>query len=284
MGLNFEITDHNPRPPLTNSNKDFNLKIISQNMNSLNISDLGANRGADKLHTKLVAILKGRADIYMLQDIRLGDNVTEFKNQLILTAFGSYTVYLNSKGTSRGVGVLIRNSLNHKVYRVHNSVCDNVQIIEMSVGEKFFFLINLYGPKVSQNGQFYNELKNYLESFNCSDYFIAGDMNIVTNVIQPNNFSNNNIELHNQINIPNEQLSRQVVDWLSTGEIMDRYRTLYPFKKEFSYESFQANYYKRSRIDNVLCCNTFSSNITKIEYPHRFSSALDHKPIAIHIG
>ena len=113
---------------------------------------------------------------------------------------------------------------------------------------------------------------------------MVGDMNVITNVIPPNNFENNNIELFNQVNIPNETLSRQLVDWLSSGEISDRFRTLYPFKKVFSYESFQANYYKRSRIDNVICCNNFSENITKIDYPNRFSSSLDHKPIAVFVG
>ena len=284
MVLTFEITEYNPRPPLSNSLKDFNFKIVSQNMNSMNLSELGSSRNGDRLHTKLVAILKGRADIYALQDLRLGDNVDDFKNQLILTAFGSYTAYLNSQNSSRGVGVLIKNSLRHKVYRIHSSACENIQIIEMSVGDRFFNLINIYGPKVSQNNNFYNELRSYLESINCVNYCIMGDMNVITNVIPPNHFENNNIELFNAVLIPNETLSRQLVDWLSTGEICDRFRTLYPFKKIFSYESFQLNYYKRSRIDNVLCCNLFSDCITKIDYPNRYSSMLDHKPIEIFIG
>ena len=284
MVLIFETIDYNPRPSLSNSTKDFNFKIISQNMNTMNLSDLGSSKDGDKLHTKLVALLKRRADIYMLQDLRLADGIDDFKNQLILTAFGSYTAYLNSSQASRGVGVLIKNSLRHKVYKIHNSVCQNCQIIEMSVGDRFFNLINIYGPKVTQNNNFYNELRNYLESINCINYVMAGDMNIVTNVIPPNEFENNNIELYNMINIPNEMLSKQMVDWLSTGEINDRFRTLYPFKKIFSYESFQLNYVKRSRIDNVICCNTFSDSISKIDYPNRLSSLFDHKPIEISIG
>ena len=61
MVLNFEIVDYNPRPPLSNDRKDFNFKLISQNMNSMNLSELGSSKTGDKLHTKLIAILKGRA-------------------------------------------------------------------------------------------------------------------------------------------------------------------------------------------------------------------------------
>ena len=82
--------------------------IISQNMNSTNMSSLAQVSDENKFHEKVNALIKQKSNIYLMQDIRLGTHSEKFKRELLQNRFGNFDCYLNSKKTERGVGILIR--------------------------------------------------------------------------------------------------------------------------------------------------------------------------------
>ena len=102
--LVFEEIIHSADPPFnTNQGKVLTgIKILSQNVNTLNLSTLFNPRDKVKFHKKILAVLKGGADIICIQDVRLGDHSEHFKNQFKLHSQGSYECYMNSDKAERG--------------------------------------------------------------------------------------------------------------------------------------------------------------------------------------
>ena len=254
FNLDFEEIIHCQPPPWNNSNNKnlSGLKILSQNTNTLNLSTLYNPQSKDKFHTKIVAILKKGADIICLQDVRIGDNIDDFQTNFDLHALGQYKCFINSNKTERGVAIMIRKSLKFKVYRQYNSLCQNSLILDMEVNGVRFVLNNIYGPLQIDCPNFYNDMRAKIDAIGVPKFLWVGDMNIVTDLTEPGGNENHNLELHEYVTIPNKNLSKQMIDLMSSGFIYDKFRLLYPTLTQYSYKSFQENTTKRSRIDQVM--------------------------------
>jgi hypothetical protein len=71
---------------------------------------------------KLYSIVKLKSDVIFLSDIRLpngnvqNDSATQkISNTFLVNPYCAYNCYFNSSGNSRGVGILIKHSLNFTV-------------------------------------------------------------------------------------------------------------------------------------------------------------------------
>ncbi len=85
-------------PPPMNVN-DYNLycfeniRFLSQNCNSLNLSVNHLNRDKGKCNIKISSILKNEAKIICLQDTRVSKYENKLKNIISLNKFGSYSLF-----------------------------------------------------------------------------------------------------------------------------------------------------------------------------------------------
>ena len=85
--LDFDEFVISPPPPVIEHEINMysleNIKILSQNCNSLNLSSNNINRDQGKCSIKLNAILKNKANIICLQDTRVSKYESILKNLLL---------------------------------------------------------------------------------------------------------------------------------------------------------------------------------------------------------
>ena len=274
-------------PPPMNVN-DYNLycfeniRFLSQNCNSLNLSVNHLDRDKGKSNIKLSSILKNEAKIICLQDTRVSKYENKLKNIISLNKFGSYNLFLNSSLSERGVVTLINKSIPHEVYKIYKSRCENLLMLDMSVCNERFLLVNCYAPTQSINKDFFPSLRIKIEQIGLKKFCIVGDLNALTCNLPINSHCYlNNYETLNMKNIPNPIHTNNLVKWLKDDFCIDKYRILYPNTKMFSYIPFNNLATNRSRIDHALVSNEFSPLISDVQYYDRVSNLFDHKPIIL---
>ena len=288
MGVVFD--DHIISSPPPNYNESIDsiksLKILSQNTNSLSLSDFNLNKSNSKFHTKIVSLLKMGCEIVCLQDVRLGSNLKILENFLYLTKYGSYLAYANSSCNSgRGVAILIKKSLSFTVHNIIKSACNNVIMLDSTIQGCRLILGSIYGPKQENCPTFITDIKNKVDSLGLKNFLLLGDFNCITN-----NFSAkvgdyiNNIELLCMRALPNPTHCKKLSDWLSTGSIIDCYRIKHPFREIYSYCPFDKTACNKSRIDLCLSSSNLHNAILDINYPELLSNLYDHRPIIVKLG
>ena len=135
MGLDFFESINAPLPPNlpNNSNPLSGIKFLSQNVNSLNLSHSNLNTDLDKLQIKLNSVLKTGANIIMLQDVRMGQNINKLRKYLTLSKFGNFELFDNSSKGERGIITLIKKNLPYTVHKIIKSSCENILILDIII-------------------------------------------------------------------------------------------------------------------------------------------------------
>ena len=113
-------------------------------------------------------------DILYLQDTHLIDESTLYFDSL-WKGKCYHSCYSNR---SRGVSILIRNSVQHKLITKINSDSGNFIIVACKIGTVTYLLVNVYGPN-DDEPSFYEELGNQVDSIQTDQILIGGDFNFV---------------------------------------------------------------------------------------------------------
>jgi exonuclease III len=182
----------------------------------------------------LYGITKLKTDIIFLSDIRLcSRNLVSCKDdvQHIFrnNPYGSYDCWFNSTSNKRGVGILIKRSFNVTALRTKADPEENYLLLEVAMSGNNLILGSVYGPN-TQNIQFFNRLREDIESFNCNNVVLGGDWNCTYNT---GNIESN-IDCLNMTRPPNRAHSLAVNELCEALSLTDPYRVLHPNKKEFS--------------------------------------------------
>ena len=88
-----------------------------------------------------------------------------------------------SHGTTgaRGVAILIKKTLNHKIVATRKDKEGRILILEICINEKKYIIANIYAPN-KDTPEFFEELYTLLGDFDNNNVIIAGDFNLVLNV------------------------------------------------------------------------------------------------------
>jgi exonuclease III len=251
-----------------------NITLSCINCNSLNVS----SSGKFNQYLKIYGITKLRTDIIFLSDIRIcGKNRVSFANEIQKTLtynpYGSYKMYYNSSQNKRGVGILIKNTLNIAVSRQIADPDENFLLLDVDLAGSKYTLGSVYGPN-NTNENFFDRLLNECRNLNNEKIVLAGDWNS-TYSMDP---VNNNIDCFKMGMAPNLRHSRLIRNICEELDLSDPYRQLYPNKKDFTYIPRATGATNRSRIDffivsNSLLENNFECNIM----PNLQNKMFDHK-------
>ena len=123
------------------------LTYASINCNSLNMSSVGNNNHLLKIY----GITSLRTDIIFLSDVRLC-NAMGISNSAVLTdsfrinPYGAYKMSLHSRSNKRGVGILIKHSIDFSVLDEEKDDLDNFLVQKISFDGKIVILCAIYGP------------------------------------------------------------------------------------------------------------------------------------------
>ena len=112
-------------------NNHSGISIVSQNVNSLNLSSRSQiNPKLDRTRIKLLSIFALKADIILLQDVRLCDKTSYFVNFALRNSMKSYHVYHNSSKDSRGVCILICAKADYVIHNRYSDLDENILLLK----------------------------------------------------------------------------------------------------------------------------------------------------------
>ena len=260
-----------------------NVKFQTQNVNSLNLSTLDHNiPNVDKFGSKINHILKQSSDVILLQDVRIGTKASSLKKVIQFSKYGSFDVFINSSKSKRGCAILIKKSLNFKVFKSYHSLCENVLLLDLHINEFRLSLVCTYGPIEKDNMNFYISLKEKIKSINNVCFILGGDLNAIPTLTDTSLCPNSgNLDTISMSSLPNVNHCRNLVDWINEGFAIDLFRFIHPNKLEFSYIPYDKTKKNRSRIDHFLVSPSLINVFNKCYYIDSKISNFDHKAVVI---
>jgi len=162
-----------------------NIMLSIQNCNSLNVSSLNRNT-----YTKTTAISNLGADIVFLSDMRLNN-----KHKKIVDIFRTdYRLFYNSSKAKRGVGILVKNSINITIINTFQDAEENILLLHCTLNNNEIVLGAIYGPN-DNNMDFFRDLNRGLSSFPRIPIMLGGDWNATMSAL-PTNYNLDIVNMH----------------------------------------------------------------------------------------
>ena len=253
------------------------MSFSSQNLLSFNVS-----KKDKKTDLKLNAISKSKSDVIFICDIRLNSTRQTYAIHDIekKIKFKGYDLFFNSKGSNRGVGILISSKLDYEIHNKLTDFDDNYILLDITIAKKRCIIGSIYGPNTN-NSDFYEDLSTDLNMFDpMYPVIIGGDWNATYD----NSDAQYNPDVINMVNIPSRLRSNKLLNLCNNHNLCDAYRTLHPLKTEFSYvPNIQMNN-NRSRLDFFLVSKNLIKFINSCSIDHStLNTFFDHKLSLIHI-
>jgi exonuclease III len=221
------------------------ISISSINCNSLNKS----NTAKWNQTLKICGISKLKSDIIFLSDIRiinknLVSSADDIKKLFLNNPYEKYNCFFNSTKNKRGVGILIKQSLQFRILDQINSQDENILALRIHLKNTEVMLISIYGPNNTDPG-FFNVLSDILRTLNDVPVILGGDWNatLSTDPVQ------NNIDVLNMARLPNLSHSNKISDLLVNFNLSDPFRFFYPDRKEYSHVPRYNLSQNKSRLD-----------------------------------
>jgi exonuclease III len=228
---------------------------------------------------KISAITSLESDIVLLCDLRLGTD-DEHKNNLTklfrYNKSKSYEFFYNSSKSSRGVGILISNSLNYKVTNIIKDASENILGITFLIDQVKLRIFSIYGPN-SNDFNFFSDLNNYLSVEPDIAVVIGGDWNATYSI----NVGLDNIDIFRMQSPPSVTRSMWLNQICRDFSLCDPYRALHPTTRDYTFipHGTRAN---RSRIDFFLVGDELITVLGKCDIgPCVGTTLFDHKPVLL---
>jgi exonuclease III len=236
-----------------------------------------------KTLNKILALTRTGNDIILLSDIRLNNLVqVGAVNDLVKKLeFNGYGIIQNSPFSSRGVAILVKNSLNIEILETKSDRIGNILGIKTrSLGAGNLGLLSIYGPNTN-NREFYADLNRIMTELECDNYILGGDWNSTWDSSPPEE----NIDVFFMQNIPSKERSECVLQLARNFRLTDPYRFLYPNSRDYTYVPNAVNNKNRSRIDFFLVSEQIIPEILDASITTgRLTTLFDHKLTYLETG
>lgn len=255
------------------------LTFEAQNMLSLNISTKSL-----KTDAKLKLVTKNKADIIFLSDTRLNTDsnrygIVDIQKKI---SFLGYCSYFNSPGPSRGVGILLKKSLEHSVLTEATCGQGNFLLIKirLPVHDEDIVIGSIYVPN-DNNLNFFDILQQKLESLGTKNIVLGGDWNLTFDVSPVKQ----NIDCLKMQDLPSKPRSERLRNLCRVLKLHDPFRVLHPNNREFTYVPNNRNLTNRSRIDFFLVTESIISSVNECKIScTNIGRIFDHKGITLFTG
>ncbi len=247
------------------------ITLAAQNCNSLNISTK-----CDKQLTKIVAITSLCSNIIFLSDIRMGcsaEHSEKISKMFLTNSTKKYQFIFNSSKSSRGVGMLIDNSLSSLVQHIFKCPSENILGVKLLIDGSPILLISIYGPN-DNDISFYLNLSALIADNPGVPVIVGGDWNTTYSTSDPNR----NPDVLYMKTIPSKMRSGWLNDLCIELELSDPFRAFHPTKRDFTFIP-RGNKKNRSRLDFFLISNSIIPFVQRCDIASSNSISLfDHKP------
>jgi len=190
----------------------------------------------------------------------------------------SYNFFAHSTTNSRGVGILIKKSLNFVCLETKRDEEDNNFIlIRARISNITVIIGSIYGPN-KKDDNFFRRLHNALSGLGNHPTIIGGDWNATYSCL---NVQNNPDVLFMQ-DVPNMHHSKKIRELCREFNLTDPYRVMYPNRLEYTYVPYGTIRKNRSRLDFFLISTDITQRLESCTIKQNTQSKLfDHKAIVI---
>ena len=255
------------------------LSISGINCNSLNMSDIGTFHHLLKIY----GITRLKSDIICLSDIRLCNrqgvsNLSAISQTFLVNPYGSYNFVHNSHSNKRGVGILLKKSLNFTIMQeVPDPTGDNYLLLRLSYSGSEFILGCIYGPN-EIIPDFFTRLEAGITSLGNLPVLLVGDWNCTFSSLP----ANLNPDILNSNSLPNIRHTINMNTMCNNIGLNDPFRVLNPNRKEFTYVPRDPLRRNRSRLDFFLISETLIPQISEHKIAVGLQNKLfDHKAVQL---
>ena len=255
------------------------ISVSILNCNSLNMASANKQTRIRKFY----GIVKLKTDIIMLSDIRMcnkgGVSDLQFISSILaVNPYCAYRMYHQSRSNSRGVGILIKKSLNFSCTgEERDQAADNYLLLRATVCNTTVILGSIYGPNET-NPNFFVNLKNAILRLGNHPCILGGDWNATYSCLP----IASNIDVINMQALPNITNSKKIKEMCLELGLTDPYRALYPNKIEFSFAPWGNTRTNRSRLDYFVISNNIIPLVNECCIKPSVQSRLfDHKAVTL---
>jgi exonuclease III len=177
----------------------------------------------------------------------------------------------------RGVGILLKNSLNFTVLDVKKDRGDNILCAKLQLDGKVFIICAIYGPN-KHDPIFFTDLRDFFQQLGDYPTVVAGDWNCTVNCQS----GAANVDTLNMRTAPNVRHSKLLKNMCNEFDLCDPYRAKFPNRIDFTYVPRISNKNNRSRIDFFIVSSSLLPEISCCEIlPHLQNKLFDHKAISL---
>jgi exonuclease III len=184
---------------------------------------------------KIYGIVKLKTDVILLSDIRIPENVStgevkKLERSFLTNPYGSYNFFFHSGANSRGVGVLIKNSVPFVVDAVEKDANYNTLGVVLTIEGKKILLLSIYGPNKPCD-DFFPFIEKIITKYSQLPVLIGGDWNLTPSSLP----ADINPDVFSMSNLPNEKHSKLLAKLQLKFSLVDPFRILHPNRHDFSY-------------------------------------------------
>jgi exonuclease III len=217
----------------------------------------------------------------MINDIRLcnksGVSDLRFITEILsVNPYCPYNFFHQSKSNSRGVGILIKKSLNFSCTgEERDQLTDNYLLLRADINSSTVILGSIYGPN-ENNPNFYVSLKNSIQRLGGHPCILGGDWNATQSCLP----LASNIDVLNMQALPSIANSKKIKEMCLELGLSDPFRVLFPNKLDYSYAPWGNTRNNRSRLDFFVISNNIIPLVTDCWIKPSVQSRLfDHKAV-----
>ena len=212
----------------------------SDNLNDFKISTLNVNglHESQKQKDVLAHLRDQKSDIYFLQET----HIKETSENYFRATWGYDLWAAGSETNKNGVAILFSPSFEYKIREVIRDPEGQFIIIDVEMLQKRLTLGNIYGPSTGDNPAFFEKIFGIINRIGNDLQILGGDWNCTLNpAIDTLNYNNINAR---------PRTRAKILDSMSDLDLVDVFRELYPYKREYTWRRFNTN--KQGRLDYFL--------------------------------
>jgi exonuclease III len=182
----------------------------------------------------------------------------KFVNKIFaVNPYCSYKFFSQSTKNSRGVGILVKKSLNFDCLDTERDLLtDNFLLLRASLQNQTVIIGAIYGQN-KRDDDFYNRLNTSLERLGDVPIILGGDWNATFSCLPVLE----NPDVLFMQDVPNSAHSKKIREICNNFELYDPFRTLFPNRKDFSYSPWGSLRRNRSRLDFFLVSKNIMGNV-----------------------
>jgi len=180
---------------------------------------------------------KKRANIYLLQETHsVSENEKDWINQ-----WGDHIIFSHADTESKGTAIFFNGDFDYHIRDSYSDRLGRFIIIDIEINAVRTLIVNTYAPS-GDDEQFFIEIINKINQYDCNNILWGGDFNLVFNLA---------LDKKGGLPVTHFKCREVIWDWMAEHDMIDVWRCQHGNDKEYTWFSHRRPKGKRSIDPNV---------------------------------